>query len=149
MQPVIWECFVLDFKDTRDYLTKILEWKQVKKTKVKCLVDTGASQSIIFEHIVRDLEKVELGFTYVQGVCDKPAKFRVVLLGVAILVDNEPVVSIHRVLIPAEKKVEEKLLQALKPHGAEAILGRLSLDDLSIGIEPKTNKPIKLPILII
>jgi len=46
--------------------------------------------------------------TTAQGICDKTPRFRVVLPGIAVVLDNDLVISIHEVLVPIETEIEKK-----------------------------------------
>ncbi|MEX0568027.1 MAG: hypothetical protein DRI92_02215 [Aquificota bacterium] len=149
MKEIVWEGYICDLYDLSEYLRGEVKWDKVNKKKVRFLVDTGASKSIVLEDTISGLRTIEMGKTTAQGVCDKPTKFRVTLLGIAISLDDEIDASIHEVLVPIEEKVEQKLQELFTHTNTSAILGRLSMDSLEIRIHPKTLQPTKIPTLLL
>ena len=149
MEELLWEGFICDFYDLSKYLRKEIAWDSVHKIRIKFLVDTGASKSIIPKDIIDGIRTLDLGETTAQGICDKPPRFKVVLSGIAIVLDNDLATSIHEVLVPTETEVEKSIRKLLAPINASAILGRLSMDVLNLRIDPQTSKPTKIPTLLL
>ncbi len=149
MEELLWRGFICDLYDLSKYLCKEITWDNVDKRRIKFLVDTGASKSIIPKDIIGGIRTLDLGETTTQGICDKPSRFKVLLSGIAIVLDNDLVASIHEVLVPTETEVEKSIRKLLAPINASAILGRLSMDVLNLRIDPQTSKPTKIPTLLL
>lgn len=149
MREIIWSGFICDVHDLLSYLNGEIAWERVRKREVKFLVDTGASKSVVLEEAFNGLRVESMGMTVAHGICDKPVKFKRVLAGVAVDLEGEVVASVHEVLVPAEDMVGKRLRELLSPLGASAILGRLSLDSLNLGVHPTTLKPVKIPTLLL
>ena len=149
MKPIIWDGWIIDYYDALAYLKGEKTWSEVKCEKIKFLVDTGALRTIIPSKLLKNIKPLNIKDVYAQGVCDRPTKFMLSHLGVALAVNDECVVSIHGVLIPLEDKVEERLEEILNAHNAGAILGLISMDELHVTIDEKTKKPKLVPLMVL
>jgi len=148
MEPVIWDGFVCDLFDLSEFLRGAKKWENVRKKQVKFLVDTGASISVLPRELIEGIKVIDQGITKAQGICKEPIPARKILVGIAILVDGIQA-SNHEVLVLADQIAEKKLLDILRRIGASALLGRLSLDSLNLIIDPKTRKPMKIPLYVL
>ena len=140
MRPVVWKGWIIDYEDALAFLRGEKNWDSTKRREVRFLVDTGALRTIIPSWLLEGLKPLYLKEVSVQGVCDKPSRFMLVHLGIAISIDGKPLVSIHGVLIPLEEDVEKSVARALEPYNVDAILGLISMDELHITIDEKTQK---------
>ncbi len=149
MRPIVWNGWVIDYYDALAFLKKEKEWFETKRESIKFLVDTGALRTIIPRRLLSNIKPLDIKEVYAQGICDKPTKFMLSHLGIALTVDGEHIVSIHGVLIPLEDEVERKLRGVLGAHNADAILGLISMDELHVIVDEKTKKPKLMPLMIL
>ncbi len=149
MRPIVWDGWIIDYYDALAYLRGEKAWSETKHRRARFLVDTGALRTIIPRSVLGGIEALNIREVYAQGICDRPTKFVLSHLGIALTVNDKRVASIHGVLIPLEDEVERKLGEVLGAHDANAILGLISMDELHVAIDEKTKKPKLMPLMIL
>ncbi len=149
MRPILWDGWVIDYYDALAYLRREKTWFEVKHRKMRFLVDTGTLRTIVPRGLLEDINPLNIREVRAQGICDRPARFMLSHLGIALAVDDKHVVSIHGVLIPLEDEVEKKLKEVLSANSADGILGLISMDELHVVIDEKTKKPKLMPLMIL
>ncbi len=149
MEPIIWEVYLCDLYDLLRYDRGEISWNDVKKRKVRCLVDTGASRTLITRKHLKGLSYISRGKREIHGICKEPVDANLVRLGIAIRVDDEILGAIDDVFLLIDEEEGRRITEVLQTMDAEAILGRTSMDALGIRPEPATKKPQRAPAVIL
>lgn len=152
MEPVIWDIYVVHPEDVIRFWLKKIKWEDVRKIFIRAFVDTGATRTIIFHDVI---EKLQLGLLkeklMISGICEESFELPLSRLGIAIEVNGR--MKLIALELPLFTKNHIDNIQTLKKlredYNVNCILGRDILDILSIGIDPKTRKPMEIPAMIL
>ena len=142
---IVWDVYIMNPEEFKR-ITKI-GWSNIRKRKIRMLVDTGASFPLIPMNIANELNLTFYDKIPLRGLCDREILCWRSSAVFAINVEDELRYAITFVFIPIEDLCD--FFKQLREHNIDGILGLSAISSFNVAIDTKTGKPKLLPYLVV